>query len=827
MSTAKVRVSCLLTFALTASLAVSGSAQAPQSLGAFIRPIAATASDSQSSAGRTADKMIDGSGWSEEKQGTGIYIHTSDAFSDGNCMWNGAANSTLNFDLGKPYEVSGIYLWNYNEKNGYNSRAVKDVAISYSVDNSAFVPLGMFTFEMAPGKDDYRGETIPFGKAVKARYFRWEIKSNYRGGEMSGIAEVRFANAVVRYTPPISTTWNPKYTRTNHPKRPLGAPLPGAENLVFPDDSGIVNVTHPPYNAKGDGVTDDTHAIQKALDRNPDRGAIIYLPNGIYRISDTIRWPGNENQQRNTVLQGQSRDGAVLQLRDNCPGFESPRKPKACINTGHAPAQRFFNEIHNITVDTGIGNPGACGIQFIANNQGGMYDVAIVSGDGHGVNGLDLGYTNEQGPCLIKNVHVTGFDVGIYSANGVASEVLEHIYLQHQNKYGMRNDGQPCTVRGLLSENDVPAYKNSSGFQVLIDCMFTGNGSALAIPAFTNSSSLFARDVSTTGYHAALEDFSGKVKNVRGPNVQQYLSKSSTSLFGSPTNGLNLPIKETPQIRRDPLDEWISPLTFGVGPDAERDASDAIQKAIDSGKSTVYLPRGGYHIGKTIIIRGKVRRLVGLKAYLIPSFGLLKQSEPLFRFADGAEPVVSVEGLITDYSVGPYCFIEHNSKRSLVIARLGINFQGETRAYRTGPSGTGDLYIEDVVGHSFLFRNQKVWARQFNVEGDGVHVENDGGIVWILGYKTEGGGTLVKTVGGGKTEIIGGFSYTVGKITDDPMFLIDNSEASISFSETCFTGTPFPLIVREIRNGETREMRQSDPRWGGYFSLFTSSGPRH
>jgi len=792
-----------------------------QTLGEFITPVDAKASSSQSDAGRTPRKMVDGSGWGELFPGSGVYVHTNNVYADGNCMWNGAWDAWLLFDLGKEYNVNGFYLWNYNEKEGWNTRSVREVDIAASSDGQKLEPVGRFVLEMAPGTDDYRGQVVKFEKVVRARYFRWDIRSNYRGGEMSGIAEVRFSNADVKAAPPVPVDWSPRYPRPQHPKLALGAPLAGAENIVFPADAGIVDVTKPPYNAKADGQTDDTAALQKALDDYPAKGAIIYLPNGVYLVSDTLRWGGNDGQQKDTILQGQSRAGTVVKLRDDCPGFENPRAPKAVIYTGHAPAQRFGNEIHNLTVDTGTGNIGACGIQFIANNQGGVYDVTIVSGDGHGVIGLDMGYTDEQGPCLIKNVKVVGFDVGVRVATSVASETMEHITVEHQNKVGFRNEGQPCTIRDLRSVNQVPALHAAAGFTVLVDPVLEGEGGAGTQPAIINDGAMMARNVQTTGYRVALESHSTQgTSEVAGPNIAQFLSKPAASLFGLPGTGLNLPIRETPEVPWDDLANWIAPQQFGARTDDGKDDSDAIQKAIDAGATTVYLPRGNYHIGKTITIRGDVRRLIGCKAFLNIVDPLSGKDSPVFRFEDGAQPVVVVEGINTDFSGGPYYFMEHAAKRTLVMRRLAINFQA-AEAYHS--TGSGDVYVEDVVGRYFHFRGQNLWARQFNVEGDGTHISNDGGAAWILGLKTEGGGTLVETKNGGRTEVLGGLSYTVGNVTPTPMLIVDDAQASFSFCEVCYTDKPFPFIVREIRKGVTREMDKADPAWGRHFTLFTAS----
>jgi len=789
------------------------------SMGAFIRPVDASAENSQSSAGRTARKMIDGSGWGETFPGSGVYVHTANVYADGGSMWNGKWNSWLLFDLGREHNVDGVYVWNYNEPRGWNTRSVREVEALYSSDNEELTRVGILKFDKASARDDYEGQAVPFDRTVRARWFKFRIRSNYRGGEMSGIAEVRFSNADEKARATAPGEWKPKYDRPRHPRLEPGERLEGAENVVFPDDAGVIDVTKPPYGARGDGTTDDTAAIQRALDDYPARGAIIYLPNGVYLVSDTLRWGGTQGQQKQTVLWGQSRKGTVVRLRDDCPGFENPRRSKGVIYTGQRPAQRFGNEIRNLTVDTGVGNPGATGIQFIANNHGGVWDVTVLSGDGRGVVGFDMGYTDEQGPCLVKRVRVLGFDVGVRVATSVASETLEHVTLEHQNVVGFRNEGQPCTVRGLRSLNEVPAFHAAGGFTVLVDCEFTGTGNSSSRPAVIEDATLVVRDLRTTGYRVAIRRLRGDKVAVKGPNVREFHSKPPVGLFGPPAPPLRLPVRETPEVPWDDLADWIAPQRFGAAADDGEDDSRAIQAAIDSGKPTVYLPRGSYHVGETVVLRGKVRRLIGCKARIHVAGELRGRKQPVFKLGDGDEPVVVVEEIITDFSRGPYWFMEHEGARTLVMRSLGINFQG---AHAYHGRGAGTVFLEDVVGRWFRFGDQTVWARQFNPEGDGTHVVNDGGTLWILGLKTEGGGTLVETRGGGRTEVLGGFSYSVGRIDESPMFLVDNARASVSFAEVCFTRKSFPVIAREIRGGRTREMRKDDPRWRGSFTLFSA-----
>ena len=580
----------------------------------------------------------------------------------------------------------------------------------------------------------------------------------------------------------------------------LLAALPAlrAESIVFPKDAGIVDVTKSPYFAKGDGRTDDTEAIQQALMDNPSTNRIIYLPDGVYVLSGPLRWPGSadpELSQRATILQGQSRNGTVLRLTDYAPGFSNSGRAKALLWTGASQSKHYRNAVRNLTIHTGQGNPGVIAIEFLANKQGCVRDVTLIADTPGSSIGLDLSQAETQGPLLVQHLRVVGFDIGISMANAVHSVTLEDIELVGQGVAGIRNRGQVVNLRGLRSTNSVPTIQNSdpTGFVTVMEGVFQGLPSKHPQPAMVNKGILFARQLKTPGYTNAIENRAGHGEGVAGPEVREFVSHSVINIHPAPQYALYLPIEETPEVPWDPLSKWASPLQYGAVVNDRRDASAAIQAAVDSGATTLYFPNGSWTIRKTVDIRASVRRIIGCEARIICE---VPGGRPAFRIVPGSAPVVRFERLEIDPP--QQAFLEQTSPGTLVMADVyGANLQW---------NATGSVFLEDVssVLPWTIPSGGRLWARQWCVEVNGTKITNDGGTLWLMGLKTEHPGVLIDTKNQGKTELLGGLCFANGTYKLDPMFRIDNASVTLSIGETSLNGTPYSTIVTESRNGLTR-----------------------
>ena len=599
----------------------------------------------------------------------------------------------------------------------------------------------------------------------------------------------------------------------------------GGPDVTFPDTlliqngGPVLDVKRPPdpgmRAAKGDGVTDDTTAFQDVWDYlrraykkfgpwGSDNSFYVYLPDGTYKVSDTLiyrgptvgsypKWDGTFDINHVHWV-GQSRARTIFKLADHCPGYSDPAHPKIVLAFQHP--DTVFNNVpggnwlRNLTIDTGRGNPGAAALFFQGANNTDLRNVTVRSGDGAGRYGIWFKQGSIQG--YYCDVTVQGFDDGIFaSVNAEGDTAWEYLTLRGQHDAGFLLTGGGASLRRLLSvqpQPNVPALKiDGSGPQaVVIDSDLTSPviRMAQAGPAIEMTRDveqcLFARDLTTLGYApairkagatAALGDWIGP-----GRHVGEYVSYPvQTVAPGGPTHSLRLPIVDTPQI------PWYDPKTQW----AVVDDYPSVQAALNSGKPVVCFKARHYKLPGDVSVPASVRFVNGMAAQVGGGAFVVSQPSPLpVLFQDSSMP------------------IRVTARRDVIQRCAGGGI--------SNPQGLPvTFFLENVndnaTGDDFCRPGQRVYARQIDIEyGSGNQLVSNGGDLWIFGYKTENMGATPFTVkNGGALEILGGYSNQTNRPPPEkqhPLIRNDNGQ----MSATLFTnlGGPFVKAVSEVRGGQ-------------------------
>ena len=671
----------------------------------------------------------------------------------------------------------------------------------------------------------------------------------------------------------------------------------------------VLDVTKPPFNAKGDGKTDDTQALCDAMrfvrdhyedmagngysycNYKYDRNWIIYLPNGEYLVSNTISqgWPARAYDikkgwahcgrvevaspeaetpelelrgERNYGIRvvGQSRQGTMIRLKDQCPGFEKGKenallqfyllKNGSSINQG--------NYAQNLTLYTGKGNPGAVGMKWNASNWGGIYNVALRSGDGSGRAGLMMDRRNAHG--YQHDLVVDGFDVGVEMAAGAVSNVvLEYATLTNQRQAAVRvSKNETFCGRKLLVKN-APMVLRAAGsaHAVLLDCEAVSEksvGPAIAV----EGGHLLARDIRLSGYASAVAK--DKQPVVAGDFIEEYVSGTPVSAYADgPTKTLRLPVKETPVILPESdLSKWASVDDFGAKGDGITDDTEPVQRAMNSGKPVVWFPKACYAINGTVAIPATVREVAFLWSSVYrtdpaqptnltmrQAGELLIKGEPpeavkpaLFRVAQGSDqPLLIRQG----FHAGSV-FLDHEAQRPVILDDMvtafqharyvagtpGILFPGAAaqktslwRLYRnTKPDGAPkEVFANMVQGFAgggedacLAVQNVHAWVRQLDNEYYTVEVAFQHSDAWILGYKGEmatASGTFFHASDQSRLELLGGLYHPRNGESSLPLVVSIDSEVALSLN--AFGGSKLnvpvqSVILRDQRKGQVTEV---------------------
>lgn len=542
------------------------------------------------------------------------------------------------------------------------------------------------------------------------------------------------------------------------------------------------------YGAVGDGQTDDTAAIQAALSdgrSNPtgDYNGLpkaLYFPPGVYLVSNTLTWNGCC-----VTLQGDGTSASVIRLAPGAPGYGSAATPKSVVMTAATNTnQSFHQNIWDLGITVGKGNPGAVALSYESNNVGSIHDVSLISEDGQGVMGLDL-TRRYPGPMMVKNVSINGFQEGISTCTCFEySATIEGLTLTNQSVVGINDLNEPLYIRDLRSTNQVPALIDNNAASEVIDGYMTGGSGNYQ--AIVNNGPLYLRNVGSTGYADTLADTSQSTPRLVHGSIGEYSALQPVQLVSTSAKGsLKLGIQETPTFNIPALDQWVPyiPRWYGdIG---------GLQTTFNSGKSTIYFPSGRYFACNqaTINVPDTVMNVVG--------FGSVVNNCPTGAGGGGMLLVINSNStdplIIEQFNYGMK--IEHHGTRPVVLK------DGNYR-YTSFP-GAGNVFFEDVGTPQLTFQaGQKVWARQLNNEFAATKIINNGQL-WILGLKTERGSTVIQTNDGGKTELLGGLIYPATVVpSSDVAFTSNNAATSYIYRQSMYCGScGYANQIQETQSG--------------------------
>ncbi|MGO8672646.1 MAG: glycosyl hydrolase family 28-related protein [Capsulimonadaceae bacterium] len=498
---------------------------------------------------------------------------------------------------------------------------------------------------------------------------------------------------------------------------------------------------------RGDGVHDDTDALQTAVNRVQEttRKGIVFIPPGRYRISHTVYvWNGIR-------LIGVGATRPVILLGPHTPGYQTgdskymlhfvsdrPDAGKAIVDANPG---TFYSAVSNVDIEIGDGNPAAVGIRFhIAQHCYLAHMDFRIGGGRAGVE--EIG--NEA-----EDVHFFGGDYGINTHKPSPSWpfLLIDSSFDGQRKACIRTEeGGLTLVRDTFAKSPCAISVNEGRAEELwsVDSRFEDiTGPALVISSDKNPRTEINVMRAVCRNVPVLAAFRDGSPTVPGPGAIYRVDQFTHGLVfddigADPTLKtifLSTPLAADPgpgpsdiPTLPDP-DTWVNVAQLGAQGDGVTDNTAILRKAI-SEHTTLYFPTGRYRVSDTITLRPDTV-LIGLSP--IATQILITDSTRGFDGPGGPKPLVEAPG-----------------GGANIITGIGLDTGGaNTRAVALlWKSGAGSL-VNDVrfVGGHGTYKADGTWIEPYNNNRTG---DPDPKRRWDSQYPslwvTDGGGGTFKDI---------------------------------------------------------------------------------
>ena len=410
------------------------------------------------------------------------------------------------------------------------------------------------------------------------------------------------------------------------------------------EDARAIYLTPDAFPVKGDGVADDSTAVQQAIDtiREKTNQGILFVPSGTYRLTKTIYiWPGIR-----LIGYGATRPRFVLAA--NTPGYQQgPKymfffagaKPHESVAPPDASPGTFYSALSNLDIEIQAGNPGAVGVRahyaqhcFLAH-----MDFHI----GSGLAGI------HDGGNVVQDVHFYGGQYGIWTrkpAPGWQFTLID-TYFEGQREAAIREREAGLTLIR-------PEFKNVPT-AISIDPQFSdelwmkdGRMENISGPAIVISNEKSARtEINMENVVCAkvsvFASYRESGKSIAGPSDTYRVKTFSHGLHyddmgAEPSvrdvydteklSALPEPVKSD-IFDLPPTDTWVNIKSLGAVGDGVADDTEALKNAI-AARRTIYFPSGQYRVTDTITLKPDTV-LIGLHPSVTRI--LLADSTPAFQ----------------------------------------------------------------------------------------------------------------------------------------------------------------------------------------------------
>lgn len=459
----------------------------------------------------------------------------------------------------------------------------------------------------------------------------------------------------------------------------LAAASPSAF-ATMPDDPAAIVVM-----AKGDGRSDDSIAIQAAIDAASTKpgGGVVFLPSGRYRISRTLfLWPGvrifGVGSKRPEIILGDATPGFQKGLANMLifagakpdPARKPPFPPPGSVpfnkDVPDANSGTFYSAISNVDFTIGKGNPAATAIRFHAAQH--AYLSHMTFDIGSGLAGL------YQVGNLAEDLHFKGGRYGVLTEKPSAAWgfVLLDSTFEGQRDAAIREHEAGLTLVNVAMR-DAPIgieidrgygdwlwgrdvrFENISKAGVVISNernVYTQVGFENAVATNTP---VFARFRDS----GASVDGKGRAYRVAAFNhgltvpglgrMGEYQTRFEATAVSAAPPRSDAALRSLP-----PVSAWTNIRLHGAKGDNVTDDTAAIQKAIDTHR-VLYFPTGFYRVTDTLKLKPDTV-LIGLhpsRTQIVlpdrtPAFQGVGAPKALVESASGGDNIVSGLGLYTD-----------------------------------------------------------------------------------------------------------------------------------------------------------------------------------